>query len=581
MRVRLEAAGHLEGFAGQPPAQTPAFIDRPVMLVYSGSFESMDGTVNVSDGDIDELAKNHNALLARIGRMAVGQIPMKSYPPLQLDHSPSAAMTVGRLLGELTIGQTTVIIPGSGEHPESEIPAESRKALLGTVRVLGEENVKKVLDGRWTHVSIGMDLGAHTISELSITPFPAAAQASMLSNLSKIHSRGMIEGKPYQIETDDSQKSFDIFYKGKQVGGTYDSAAEALEGLRQWIEKQAEKSGKSGEDLSKGTKMSWKVKLSRALRLGADSEEDKKKADEKAEKMKKHLMDKEKMSAEDAEKKLAGMDEEQCSKLAAEADDEEKKKLAAEADEKAKDEEKKKDGEAKMAAAKTAFVTLAKGIKTKSTSVQLTARTSRIMARLSSYRSQAKVSPAEIKALDIAKLAASSDEVVEAALKTYEARQPVIDPTIYGTTKAVELSKIAEKYRSSKLELEMRLAMPSKRKGAEEQLKKLSAEEQEEITQLSSKLKEGEGESEVDAHSHYASKCKELEKMMDEGRDKEAMKAHMKRMLEDGKKLGGTGDSDEKRMSALDEEVKSMQTQIQELIQLASPVLGIEPKELD
>ena len=138
------------------------------MLVYTGKFNSLDGEVEIKDEDIEKLATNHNGMLASLKRLAVGDVPVKHYPPLQLDHSTSAKDTVGRLVGDLEVGEHTT-------------PEGKYKALFGKVRILGKENVEKVMDGRWTHVSIGADLESHKITELTITPFPAAADASLLS----------------------------------------------------------------------------------------------------------------------------------------------------------------------------------------------------------------------------------------------------------------------------------------------------------------------------------------------------------------------------------------------------------------
>lgn len=520
MNVRLQAVGALLPEAQAAPiTEIPNQLRCKVMLVYSGSFESMDGTVNVADEDIHELSKNHNSFIQRLKRAAVSEIPMRMYPPMQVDHSPSALMTVGRLIGETLTGMAEIPLPrGSGEHPEQDdVGSEKRLALFGEVLVLGRENVEKVLDGRWTHVSIGMDLAKHTINELSFTPFPAAAHASLL-------------------------------------------------GSKQTKEK---------------TQMKFTARLKALFKLSEDKD-----ADDKANKLKKHLMEHHKMSAEDADKKLSGMNDEECSKLASEVDEHEKKlaadkdaeekKLAAEKAE--KEEAEKKDKEAKLAA-KTQFITLAKGIRTSGDTVRLAAKKEAILARLSSLRAHAKITPAEIKKIDVAKLAADSPEVIEATLKSYSDREPIVDTTIYGNVRAVELSKITEKYKTARLELEFRLAMPSKRKAAEAQLARLAEEEKKEVASL------GEGTTiHVDAtpHAHYEMAYGEVCKMLDEGRDKEAVKAAVKRMLDEGMKLTGEGaGTDEKRMSALDESVKALHTQFQELIKLAGPIVGIEPKELD
>ncbi len=83
-------------------------LDKPAMLVYTGSFESMDGPVEIKDEDIEKLASNHNTLLAKLSRLASGDVHPKHNPPIQLDHSTSARDTVGRLVGNLTVGEHTI-----------------------------------------------------------------------------------------------------------------------------------------------------------------------------------------------------------------------------------------------------------------------------------------------------------------------------------------------------------------------------------------------------------------------------------------------------------------------------------------
>src|SRR5271157_5024170 len=107
--------------------------------------------------------EKHNSILKKATRLASGEPHPRVYPPIQLDHSKSARDTVGRLVGDLTMGEYEL--------------ADGKKvqALKGKVRVLGKENVERVEDGRWAHLSIGADLKKHELSELSITPFPAAS----------------------------------------------------------------------------------------------------------------------------------------------------------------------------------------------------------------------------------------------------------------------------------------------------------------------------------------------------------------------------------------------------------------------
>src|ERR1051326_1007811 len=144
--------------------EIPNSLEREALLVYCGNFDSMDGMVEIKEEHLDRLHNKHNSMLASVARMMSGAVPVKFNPPLQVDHSTSGWDTVGRLVGDVRLG----------EHTISE--GQVVKALYGKVRVLGKENVERVLDGRWTHLSIGADLEEGKFQELTITPFPAAKE---------------------------------------------------------------------------------------------------------------------------------------------------------------------------------------------------------------------------------------------------------------------------------------------------------------------------------------------------------------------------------------------------------------------
>jgi hypothetical protein len=130
------------------------------LLCYAGKFASVDGDVEITADHLAHIVVRHNGKIDRLKE----SIRMADYPPVQLDHSTSARDTVGRLMGPLELG----------EH-------EGNVALFGHVKILGSDNWEKVLDGRWTHLSIGADLETGDLLELTITPFPAARNATLLS----------------------------------------------------------------------------------------------------------------------------------------------------------------------------------------------------------------------------------------------------------------------------------------------------------------------------------------------------------------------------------------------------------------
>lgn len=672
-KVRLEAIGHLAEPEALPEGQSiPDRLEKEALLVYSGQFESMDGPVEITDEHIEMLAGNHNSALGKLKRLATGEVPMKAYPPIQLDHSTSAMMTVGRLVGELTVG-------------EQEVDGVMCKALMGKVRVLGAENVAKVMDGRWTHLSIGADLESGKINELTITPFPAAANASLLKKGDEL-ARGMIDdtvglskeemsakmskktelfgnttldrqtfdldGYPCAMNNEDG--NFWAECSGQRVPGNFKTEASAQKNLKDFIKEfMSQREGEkelsrlaAGYKVGEGEKdgFGYLVLLTPDGYIGTlkddmNSFTEIKRTPEEAidmvdvltqnkkaqmtetpkedgmdkEKLKKHLMDKEQLSSEAADQKLSEMPDDKKEELSAEIEENEKK-LAAEEEEKAKleaekeeetkeltaEEEEKEElsadpqdqepknedlspDKAKMSEAKKKFIQLTKDMRKTSSDLNLAAKKNQIHARLSALRSKGKISPAEIKKMDIAKLSASNEDTIKAVLSSYEAREPVVHIGVYGTAKAINLAKIASDQKMAALELESRLNMSMKKESA-----KATLEEQKSVMKrfssehaLAEMPEKTEIHIDTTPHTHY----EVLAKMLDEGKDKEEIKTAMKRMFDEyankeGGQLSESAETSEAEMSTLAEKVKRLQTQFKELTEIVGPALGVKSKEL-
>ena len=330
-------------------ANNTAQNEKRAVLVYAGTFNSMDGEVTITPVHIEVLCRNHNEKLEKLG----GEAKLSDYPPVQVDHSTSAHDTVGRLIGEVDIGVY-----------------QGQVALFGTVRILGQENWEKVADGRWTHLSIGADLEAGIIQEITVTPFPAAQGACFLSK------------------------------KGVQRMGKKKLASESeTDETKEHEEKETKEEGDSKEE----------------AKLSADSDAD------------------------------------DVAKLSADNDEDEKKKLAEkEEKEKEKDEEETKNLKAKLSA-----------FSAKSSNIRLALKTANVKTRFARLRSQAKVTPAELKKMDFAKLCASNDATIDAVLATYESREPVIFVGQYGSIKASNASEVAKQVRLSAQEEETRARFTS------------------------------------------------------------------------------------------------------------------------
>lgn len=428
MLVRLYS-GQIQG--GQPIEQgspTPAQIDRACMLCYEGVFQSMDGEVKITADHLRKFAETHNTRIALLAAAYQGDIPNREYPPLQLDHSKLATHTIGRVVGVL------------GVEPRL-VDGTSKLALVGSVRFLGADNVEKANDGRYSNVSIGADLATGILSELSVTPFPAAPHASLLS---------------------------------------------------------------------RGSHMTDKEKL------------------------KKHLMKTAKCSAEEAEKKLAEMPEDDQKKLAAEVDEEEKK-LAAEEDEKAKklaaeEDEKKKDlahqepdgdeGEKKLTAARPKIVQLMGEAKESIRLAKIEARKSEISIRLSKLRAQAKLSPAEEKVLlkeitlsagKTVRLAEATDDSLALVWAVLEAREPVIHVGQLGTVKPLDLSDAGKTVKGVRLAAEAKATLSNMPFTAKMMAKTAGTEETETVRPADAVR---ETETVTETHVESASTIEEQQKQL-------------------------------------------------------------------
>lgn len=544
MHVTLLKAGSHNCFGHLDPAGSEAdsdsVLEREVLLVYCGNFESMDGPVEVNEEHIDRFVAHQNSYLSRAKQALGGGIAMRDCPPLQLDHSTSAAMTVGRVVGQVR----------KGIFLDQETGQE-KPAAYGRVRVLGRENCEKVIDGRWVHVSIGADLDTGKLNELSITPFPAAPNAAFLS-------------------------------KVKQ-----------------------------------GDSMNFLIKMRAALgKLFNLSEPD---ADAKAEKMKKRLMEQEKLSAEDAEKKLSEMDDENTKKLA--ADSESEPALAAATEDGAKlskctgcgkggAQEGKElcpacekayenmsapaapveaaaapapealTGPARMSAEhKAKFIQLTKDMRKDTKEVRLQARKATVMTRLSALRASAKITPAEIKKIDMDKLAGANDATIDAVFKSYEDREPVIMTGVFGTAKAANLSAVVKQAKLKQLEEETRANMPSKRLSKSDKAKDVRLSSEESMTITTAPVR-----SEVSMQ--YEGSYGEICKMMDEGRNEDAklgLKAFMDQMLNRNPEETGSTEPGKMQthMSALATRFDKLQNQFEELVSLVGPNLGVETSEIE
>lgn len=465
MLVRLSNSGfidHSEPFTGEIPTQ----LTKRARLVYVGDFESMDGPVTVKEEHLQKICSAYNGKLAKLKRLASGSVSVANLPPVQLDHNRSARDTVGRLENtDLTIEDWT------------DEEGKTRKALYGSVRFLGRDNVEKVLDGRWSTLSIGANFDDGKLDELSVTPFPAAEKATVLSRFASGEVGRELKSTEY--------KGWEITvhkWSGKGASGIY----VACEGDADSFDFTLMDSQYGLQDADKGIAAAKK----RIDQKRFSSQINKESAMKIAlyQRIRKYLKLKKKMSDEQVEEKMDKLaeneDDEELKKLAEEAEKDEKKEELSDADDEekkklAEEEEKKKDEmKKKMSAARDSLTKLSADFRSKKASAELSAKAAAIGSRLSSIRASGRITPAELKKIDIKDLASKGQEAIDAVLKTYEDRQPVILAGQLGSMKAMSLKDVERAGKKAKdmsrLEAETRKNMSLLAHTAKEDDAKLS-----------------------------------------------------------------------------------------------------------
>lgn len=296
-------------------------------------------------------------------------------------------------------------------------------------------------------------------------------------------------------------------------------------------------------------------------------------------KCRKHLMDSEKLSAEDADKKLAAMSDEEKAAL--------KAKLGP-LEDWAKEEEAEHgmsaEQEAKMKAAREQFTKLSAGMRAGFDGVKLAAKKSSIVSRLSRLKAEAKITPAEIKKFQaerLEKLAKESDATINAVIKSYEDREPVILTGVIGSKKGANPGDAYRGSQLSALEAETRANMPFLAQ-VSSNTKKLS-EGQKPHEEMAGQVAHEEmgGQVAVEQMTEGQMTYETMSKLMDEGKLAD-VKEHLKKMMEElaghrAKAAGvDVGHSDEKELGKLAESIEKMQTEYKQLTELTAALLGIE-----
>lgn len=522
MKHLLKNSGDIRLAAGGEDQK--GYCDRKALLVYSGDFDSMEGLVTITPDDIMKLAQNHNENLTRLAGSSDGEAPVGKCPPIQLDHSQSAKDTVGRVLGKVNIGTYTrddgIVVPA---------------LFCDKLRFLGEENVVKVKDGRWSELSLGADLEDHAITEITVTPFPAAVGSALLKQGAKMNRKKMMKYLMEEKEMSEGEAKEHI----KACGEDKTKMKKLMEDSDKFCEKEAKMAGDDDDD----------AKLSNAEDL-PESPEGKANLDHTNE-------NGANLTGDDDDDAHLTEEEKEAAKLKAE--DEEEEAALSNAEELPENEVGSTYSvpganlmanmkNAKLKAKAQKFAKLSRNFQVQLAKTQITNK----LARL---RSQGKITPAEIKKMDVVKLARSGH--ADAVLSSYENREPQIHSGVYGTTKAINLSQIHKDFEKASLENETRKNMS---------LKRNSARKESEVT-----LSQTESMLRAASTTVHGTSYDDICSMIDKGQRGEA-KLALKQEFEKLKLTAGASQDSEKEIAALVKGFETIQNEFVNVLQAAANI---------
>lgn len=441
--------GHISSEVG---IEGEDFIEKRALLVYEGQFLCSDEElIDVTAEKIQRLVESHNAYVNKLSAIHTPEDMITFAPPIQLEHSVDSEKTIGRVLGGLELG----------------IYKGKVAAYAPRMRFLGKENVEKVKDKRYARLSVGANFDESTLGEVSVVTFAAAPEARLLSGKNKNTYRDVELTSPKQGDTKMAGQ-----LPHQKLMGSY--AAEMKKHLaamaayctagekhlsRLESDEGSEKHVKALEDHLKHF-----AKLSEHMpqfqeKFGAHQSEMKKFMHMRA-----HLMSAMGMSEEQADEHCGKVSEEEKARImeSMSADVPPTTQMSAPVEDDKKEEPSEKD--VKMKAFKEKFSTLSGSFNQQANLVRLATKKSQIVVKLAGLRAEGKISPAEIKKIDVTKLAGTNDATVNAVFDSYAAREPVILTGVYGTKKAEDLAKLSKLKATSDLRREALDSMPNIKK---------------------------------------------------------------------------------------------------------------------
>jgi hypothetical protein len=219
------------------------------------------------------------------------------------------------------------------------------------------------------------------------------------------------------------------------------------------------------------------------------------------------------------------------------------------------DDEEEKEFKAKMTARLTAFQKGAGHVSAK-------LRRASLGASIARLRACGKITPAEIKKMDMDQLSAQNDATVKAVLATYENRQPVIMVGQFGSVRACDASEVVKEVQNIQLERETLANMKF----------------------TSNALGRNNLAAETDQHTSTSGVVEETHLADDDGMWTEIVRAIRENRDGEGQELfrracrmerGETAASDEE-MAELMAAFAALNDEVGSIVQLAGPRLGIK-----
>ena len=175
--------GEIADAQAPQPGDTPDRIVRKAILVHSGpngeenTLSSSDGEISFDAERIQKIVDAQNASTKKLAAEYGGEqnMPIGAHIPILDQHADDSS---NRILGRVT---------GAFSVETRDVPKVGKNVICAVAELtfLGSDTVSKVLDGRYYHLSVGIDEETNTLGELSVVIEPAAPGAMVLKKMKR------------------------------------------------------------------------------------------------------------------------------------------------------------------------------------------------------------------------------------------------------------------------------------------------------------------------------------------------------------------------------------------------------------